>query len=56
MQWINRAIVLESKVLLRHGDMKNYEIAEKLNFPNASFFNKFFKKQTGMTPMEYRKS
>lgn len=56
MQWINRAIILEAKVMLRHSDMKNYEIAEHLNFPNASFFNKFFKKQTGQTPLEYSKS
>lgn len=54
--WINHAIVLEAKVLLRHSDLKNYEIAERLNFPNASFFNKFFKKQTGQTPLEYKES
>lgn len=55
-EWIHRAIVLEAKVLLRHSDLKNYEIAEKLNFPNASLFNKFFKKQTGQTPLEYKES
>lgn len=56
IQWVNRAIILEAKVLLRHSDLKNYEIAERLNFPNASFFNKFFRKQTGQTPLEYKKS
>lgn len=56
MRWVNRAIILESKVLLRHSDMKNYEIAERMNFPNASSFNKFFKKETGQTPLEYKKS
>jgi AraC-like DNA-binding protein len=56
LQWVNRAIILEAKVLLRYSDMKNYEIAERLNFPNASFFNKFFKKQTGLTPLEYKNS
>lgn len=56
IQWINRAIILEAKVLLRHSDLKNYEIANRLNFPNASFFNKFFKKQTGQTPLEYKES
>lgn len=56
IQWINRAIILEAKVLLRHSDLKNYEIAERLNFPNASFFNKFFKRQTGQTPIEYKGS
>lgn len=56
IQWINRAIILESKVFLRHSDLKNYEIAERLNFPNASFFNKFFKRQTGQTPLQYKES
>lgn len=56
MQWINRAIILEAKVLLRHSDLKNYEIAEKLNFPNASLFNSFFRKHTGQTPLEYKES
>lgn len=55
-QWINRAIILEAKVLLRHSDLRNYEIAERLNFPNASFFNKYFRKQTGQTPLEYKNS
>lgn len=56
IQWINRAIILEAKVLLRHSDLKNYEIAERLNFSNASFFNKFFRKQTGQTPLEYKEN
>lgn len=56
MQWINRAIILEAKVLLRHSDLKNYEIAEKLNFPNASLFNSFFRKHTGQTPLEYKEN
>ena len=54
--WINRAIILQAKVLLKHSDLKNFEIADRLNFPNASFFNKFFKAQTGMTPKEYQES
>ncbi len=56
VQWINRSVILQAKILLRHSDMPVYEIAERLNFPNPSFFNKFFKKLTGMTPMKYRKS
>lgn len=30
------------------------EISEELNFPNASYFGTFFKKQTGMSPMQMR--
>ena len=39
---------------LRFTDMTIQEIANDLNFPNASFFGKYFKEHTGMTPMEYR--
>lgn len=39
---------------LRFTDMTMQEIAHELNFPNPSFFGKYFKEHTGMTPMEYR--
>ena len=35
-------------------DMTMQEIANDLKFANASFFGKYFKEHTGMTPMEYR--
>ena len=40
---------------LRFTDLTMQEIANELNFPNASFFGKYFKEHTGMTPLEYRK-
>ena len=40
---------------LRFTDLTMQEIANDLNFPNASFFGKYFKEHTGMTPLEYRK-
>ena len=39
---------------LRFTDMTMQEIANDLNFPNASFFGKYFKEHSGMTPLEYR--
>ena len=39
---------------LRFTDMTMQEIANDLNFANASFFGKYFKEHSGMTPMEYR--
>lgn len=54
MHWINRAIILEAKVLLKHSDLKIFEIADRLNFANPSFFNKFFKAHTGITPRQYQ--
>lgn len=55
MQWINQAVVLEAKVMLKHSDLLVYQIADELNFPNPSFFSKFFRRMTGMTPAEYQK-
>lgn len=55
MQWINQAVILEAKVLLKHSDLLVFQISDELNFPNPSFFSKFFKRMTGMTPAEYQK-
>lgn len=53
MQWINRAVILKSKVLLTTSDMKGYEIAERLHFVDYATFSKFFKRETGMSPKKY---
>ncbi len=39
---------------LRYTDMTMQQIADDLHFANASFFGKYFKEHSGMTPMEYR--
>ena len=56
MYWINRAVILRAKVLLNTSGLLSYEIAARLNFPSSAAFNKFFKRETGMTPGEYQKS
>ena len=56
MDWINQSIILEAKVLLKHSNRLVYQISDELNFPNPSFFSKFFKRMTGMTPQEYLKN
>lgn len=55
MEWINQAVTLEAQVLLKHSNLMIYQIADELNFPNPSFFCKFFRRRTGMTPQEYQK-
>lgn len=55
-EWIDKALVTKAKVMLRHSDKQIAEIAEALHFPNPSFFCKYFKRLTGQTPQEYRKS
>ena len=53
-EWIENYVTMESKVLLRTTDLTIQEIATKLNFTNQSFFGKYFKHQTGLSPSEYR--
>ena len=33
-----------------------YEIANRMNFPSASAFSKFFKRETGLTPRAYQET
>ncbi len=54
MDWINEAVIQEVKIQLLHSDKLVYQIADELNFPNPSFFSKFFHRMTGKTPNEYR--
>ena len=51
---IDKYVILEAQHLLRHSDLSVKEIADQLNFPNHSFFFKYFKSHTGCTPNEYR--
>lgn len=53
-KWIDRATITAAKVMLRHTDKQVSLIAYELQFPNASFFCKFFRRMTGITPGEYR--
>lgn len=52
--WINDYIVVEAKTLLKSSDMNIKQVADYLYFPNPSFFSKYFKQHTGLTPKEYR--
>lgn len=53
--WINYMIVMEAKMLLLHSNLQVGEIADKLGFPNLPFFSRFFKRETGMTAVEFQK-
>lgn len=52
---IRDRILLEAKRLLTNAHMRIAEIAYELNFEDNSYFNRFFKKYTGVTPDEFRK-
>jgi AraC-like DNA-binding protein len=56
INWINNAQVIESKMLLRKKDLSVQRVAEMMNFSDQSAFGKFFKKHTGVSPVEYKNS
>ena len=53
---IRNRILLEAKRLLINLDLTIAEISYQLNFNDNSYFTKFFKKYTGITPEEFRKT
>lgn len=54
-EWIDSRVVLEAKALLKSSELSIQEIADELHFANQSFFGKYFKHHTGMSPKEYRR-
>ncbi len=53
-EWIDEYVILEAKNLIKYSAMSIQEISYSMNFPNQSFFGKYFKRHTGFTPKEYR--
>lgn len=55
-QYINIRRIDEALALLKHSDDTVLKIAVRCGFNNTANFNRIFKKITGLTPAEYRKS
>lgn len=55
-QWIDEFVALEIKNLLKYSNLSIQQISYSLNFPNPSFMGQYFKRITGQTPGEYKKS
>jgi AraC-like DNA-binding protein len=53
---LHERLVLEAKRLLCYTPQSLKELAFDLGFSDASYFNRFFKRETGLTPAEYRAS
>lgn len=51
---IQERLLLEAKRLLLHADLSVKEISHSLCVEDPAYFNRFFKKATGHTPLEYR--
>ena len=52
--FIHRRIVLEAKRLLVHTNHPASHIALLLSFPDASYFGRFFKREVGESPNQFR--
>lgn len=50
-----KAIIRKSISLLKNTQKSIQEISDYFNFPNASYFGTFFRKQTGVSPQQYRR-
>lgn len=55
-KWIDDALIVEAKMLLKAPQATVQQVADILHFSDQSTFGKFFKKHLGISPMEYRKS
>ncbi len=56
LQIINEHAIKQIKFKLRYTDISMKELADLFDFPNPSFFGKFVKMHTNMSPLQYRQS
>ena len=54
-QTIDEFLITEIKLMLTFSEMSIQQIADYLHFPDQSYFGRFFKRFTGMSPQSYRK-
>ena len=54
--YIQKQLLQEAKSRLLQTNDTISMIASELNFTDNSYFNRFFKKQTGLTPLQFRKN
>ena len=55
LEWIHEYTVKAIERYLKHSNLSIKEIADRLEFPNLSFFGKFTKNHLGVSPTEYRR-
>lgn len=53
-QVIAERVTQEAKMILRHNDWSITEISDALGFNEISYFNHFFKKHVGVSPLKFR--
>lgn len=55
-KWIDESVVLEAKSMLLYSGLTIQEIARDLNFSTQSFFGKYFKQHTGVSPSRFKRN
>ena len=54
--WINNLVVSQMRQMLDDPSLSIKEVAASFNFPSQSFFGKYFKLHTGLSPKDYRRT
>ena len=53
-EWITEQVMEDIRYYLTHTDLTLKQVADRLGFPNPSFFGKYVKEHFGMTPAQIR--
>jgi len=53
--FIRQKLILEAKRILAHSNETVAEVGYHLNFEDSSYFGRFFKRETGMSPVAFRR-
>lgn len=53
-KWITEQVMEGIRYYLKHTDLTITQVADRLGFPNPSFFGKYVKEHFGMTPVQFR--
>lgn len=56
LEYLTKAKINRAKILLKRHDCRVYEVSYLLGYKETAYFSKLFKKFTGYTPAEYKKS
>lgn len=56
LQYIKERRMLEARRLLSYSDMQIQEVAYEIGYEDIQAFSRFFKKQQGVSPSEYKKT
>lgn len=55
-EWIEHCVIMDAKAQLTSGQKRVSEISDDLNFASPSFFGKYFKRLTGISPKAFREA